>query len=211
MNTFTYALNNPIGFIDPYGLWAWGDPLPQGLVDFSAGFGDTLSFGATDWLRDQMDVNGSVNKCSSAYGNGEWGAIGLGMAFGGAHLGRNALYQMGKAGGLGERLGRGAGRLFSDGRSWNSVRDTWSLAAGNGQRWLAANGQSLHHWLVPQRFGKVNAGFNYLPLTAGFNSWMNGSTASRVAVEWGFRVGVAGIYGAPVTAAMNGNDCTCTE
>jgi hypothetical protein len=76
---------------------------------------------------------------------------------------------------------------------------------------LAANGQSLHHWLIPQRFAEVNAGFNYMAISAGFNSWMNGSTAFRTAVEWGFRGSVAGIYGAPLTAAVSGDDCTCQK
>lgn len=55
--------------IDSYGLFGMADmpSLPQGLVDFSAGFGDTLSFGATNWVREQMGVNGEVNKCSGYY------------------------------------------------------------------------------------------------------------------------------------------------
>lgn len=158
-----------------------------------------------------MGTDGAVNRCSSAYSNGEWGAIGLSLAFGGAHLGRNALNQMGRAGDLGTRVGRGVGRVRADSRSWGAVRDTWSVAAGNGERWLAANGQSLHHWLIPQRFAEVNAGFNYMAISAGFNSWMNGSTAFRTAVEWGFRGSVAGIYGAPLTAAVSGDDCTCQK
>ena len=207
MNTYAYVYNNPMNLIDPYGLWALGDPLPQGLVDFSAGFGDTLSFGLTDWVRDQMGTNGVVDKCSGAYSGGEWSGIGLSLAFGGAHLGRNALYQAGNNG-----LGQGLRRLFSDGRTWNSVRDTWSRAAGGGQRWLAANGQHLHHWLIPQRAATVNAGFNYMPISAGFNSWMNGSTVLRRNVEWGFRSSVAGIYGAPVTAGIrDSGDCGCSR
>ncbi len=206
VNLFAYAGNNPVMLIDPYGLWALGDPLPQWLVDGASGFGDTLSFGGTRWVRKQMGTNGVIDNCSGAYQNGELGATALSIAFGGAHLGRNALYQMGKSGGLGARVLRGSGRLLSDGRTWNSVRDTWSLAAGNGERWLASNGQSLHHWLIPQRFSEVNAGFNYLPLSSGFNSWLNGSTAARVATEWGLRTTILGIYGAPITAgSLNGN------
>ena len=91
MNTYAYVYNNPMNLIDPYGLWALGDPLPQGLVDFSAGFGDTLSFGLTDWVRDQMGTNGVVDKCSGAYSGGEWAGIGWGLAFGGAGLARGGF------------------------------------------------------------------------------------------------------------------------
>ena len=44
-----------------------GDPLPQGVVNAAAGFGDGISFGGTDWIRGQMGTNGSVDKCSLTY------------------------------------------------------------------------------------------------------------------------------------------------
>jgi RHS repeat-associated protein len=83
-NTYVYVYGNPVILFDPYGLWAWGDPIPQSVVDYSAGFGDTISFGFTDWVRDRMDTNSSVNKCSSAYSAGEWTGVGYGFAAGGA-------------------------------------------------------------------------------------------------------------------------------
>ena len=81
---YNYAAGDPINRIDPDGLWAWGDPLPQGMVDFSAGFGDTLSFGGTNWIRNQMGTNGAVNKCSGAYGAGELTGVAFDIALGGA-------------------------------------------------------------------------------------------------------------------------------
>jgi hypothetical protein len=47
-------------------------------------------------------------------------------------------------------------------------------------------GQSLHHWLFPQRWdfipqGIRNAGFNYLPVSTGLNSALNNSTVLRKA------------------------------
>jgi hypothetical protein len=41
--------------------------LPQWVVDGTAGFEDTLSLGATNWVRNQMGTNSVVNKCSKAY------------------------------------------------------------------------------------------------------------------------------------------------
>ncbi|MCW8167113.1 RHS repeat-associated core domain-containing protein [Verminephrobacter aporrectodeae subsp. tuberculatae] len=206
---FAYVNGSPLIYIDPYGLFGLADmpTAPDWVVNGVAGFGDTLSFRITYYMRYVMDANGSVDRCSSAYKNGEWTAIGMSVAFGEAHLGRNAVNQMGQGG-----LGRGIGRLVSDGRTWGSVRDTWSTAAGNGERWLAAHGVSLHHWLIPQRFKKINAGYNYMPISAGFNRWMNGSTKGRKFVERGFRVAVVTIYSAPpITAALSSDDCACQE
>jgi len=186
LNLYVYTGNNPINSIDPFGFdWEdWGEGwLPQ-VGDFFNGFADALTFGLVGQLHKLTGTSQFVNKCSGSYNAGEWAGIGLSLAFSVAHLGRNAAYQ-------------GAKRVISDPRKWGTVRSAWSKAAGG----LRPKGQSLHHWLIPQRWAKVNAGFNYLPLTARFNSWMNGSTALRVAVEWGFRGTVLGIYGAPVTVA----------
>jgi RHS repeat-associated protein len=90
INTYSYALNYPIGLYDPYGLWV-PPSLPQWAVDSTAGFGDVLSFGVTDWVRDQMGTNAVFDKCSSAYSAGEWGGVGLGLAMGGAGLVRGGL------------------------------------------------------------------------------------------------------------------------
>ena len=52
--------------IDPYGLWAIGDPLPQGIVDAVAGFGDSLTLGITYEIRELMNIN-NVDICSNSY------------------------------------------------------------------------------------------------------------------------------------------------
>ncbi|QIO07849.1 hypothetical protein G8D99_01590 [Acinetobacter lanii] len=58
----------------------WVPPaLPQEVVDFSAGVGDMLSFGATDYIRDKMGTNGVVDKGSYSYGSGQATGVAVGM------------------------------------------------------------------------------------------------------------------------------------
>jgi hypothetical protein len=72
VNTYAYVYASPINLVDPYGLWALGDPLPQQVVDFSAGFGDELLIGQGERLRRFFDVSGGVNQCSTSYSVGKW-------------------------------------------------------------------------------------------------------------------------------------------
>ncbi len=75
LNTYSYALSNPIMYYDPYGLWV-PPSLPQGVVDGSAGLGDgiiatlTLGFASGQGFRDNLGVDGGVNICASAYYGG---------------------------------------------------------------------------------------------------------------------------------------------
>jgi hypothetical protein len=63
---YSYVSGNPILLIDPYGLYDWPS-LPQGVIDYSAGFGDTLSFGFSNAIRNGTGTNGVVDKCSKQF------------------------------------------------------------------------------------------------------------------------------------------------
>jgi RHS repeat-associated protein len=73
-NQYQYGWGNPISTTDPLGLFGLADlpTLPQGFVDFSAGFGDailaTLSFGVVNGqsLRSGLGISG-VNQCTAQY------------------------------------------------------------------------------------------------------------------------------------------------
>jgi hypothetical protein len=45
-------------------------------ANYAAGFGDTISFGLSGYIRSQWDI-GSVNKCSRAHAAGEYTELGL--------------------------------------------------------------------------------------------------------------------------------------
>ena len=65
LNLYGYANNNPLVYIDPYGLYSWGNFVDDASTA-SAGFGDTLSFGVTRLIRYYFDI-GEVNTCSNLY------------------------------------------------------------------------------------------------------------------------------------------------
>ena len=89
LNVFQFVKDNPIVFFDPTGRESWRDKLSwgqrfalwvddligtenlQAAADFSAGFGDTLSMGATTLLREHVFDIHTVNYESTAYFAGE--------------------------------------------------------------------------------------------------------------------------------------------
>jgi RHS repeat-associated protein len=107
LNTYSYVLNNPIVYVDPDGLeetrTVWDN-----ISDFSAGFGDTITFGATSAWRRATDSD-YVNRSSAAYIAGEVAGFvfPLGAVVRGARLlnvgrGVKAANAVGSTGKLGE-------------------------------------------------------------------------------------------------------------
>ena len=72
-------------------IWMPGDKLPQGLVDFAAGFGDVVSFGMTDKVRDWMNTTDAVNSDSGFYTAGQVTGIAHSMVLGGGMGWRGAM------------------------------------------------------------------------------------------------------------------------
>ncbi|MBK6779768.1 MAG: hypothetical protein IPI38_17465 [Gemmatimonadetes bacterium] len=82
VNLYSYAGNNPIAFSDPFGLCP-----PEWLcrlAHFSAGFGDAVSFGLTDLVRDAIDANSAVDKGSGSYVGGFVAGMAVDAALGSA-------------------------------------------------------------------------------------------------------------------------------
>ncbi|MBA8890008.1 RHS repeat-associated protein, partial [Dokdonella fugitiva] len=90
-DVYAYVGGRPLQSSDPMGLWAWGDPLPQGMVDFFAGWGDVVSFGLTNQVRSFMGWNDVVNRCSGAYKGGEAFGFANDLAIGWAAGARSAV------------------------------------------------------------------------------------------------------------------------
>ncbi|XDT72074.1 RHS repeat-associated core domain-containing protein [Hahella sp. SMD15-11] len=161
LNVYGYAYQNPVNYYDPYGLWSWGDPLPQWMVDGAAGFGDTLSFGVTDWIRSQLNINGVVNKCSGAYSAGEWAGIGIGLAFSGGTLGRHALANGWKS-------------IIREKRTFQTISRRWHRRFPNGGM------INLDHMFISRRIASrlgiknINIGLNLVPISKRLNQvWLN--------------------------------------
>jgi RHS repeat-associated protein len=87
-NAYNYAGFDPGSWVDPFGMLPWYDRWLNNAANFSAGFADSLSFGATDWVREQIGVNDVVDHDGGWYKGGEYTQIGVEVAVtgGGAAL-----------------------------------------------------------------------------------------------------------------------------
>lgn len=197
-NRFGYVRGNPTRAGDPLGLFDWVRDVLEPVSNFSAGFGDTISLGLTYRIRDLTGANSVVDPCDFWYSAGDKAGIAHSLALGGASAARGALAMGGRSGTVLARLARGGGRFFSDPRTYGTVgKQYWKARGGAGV-------MSLHHWLLPQRAGALNAGWNLLEVPGAFNSWMGYSSVGR-GVEWGLRFAIPGsLLGAAIEGAFWG-------
>lgn len=107
---YSYSADDPVDNIDPSGLdlcvfgHCVGTPSLSDVSNAVAGFGDTITFGGTAWVRGQVNnafgLPNEVNYCSSWYAGGSYTGLGAGLLLGGV----GALGDAAEGGGLLERL-----------------------------------------------------------------------------------------------------------
>jgi RHS repeat-associated protein len=151
-NFYAYTGNNPAYFVDPLGLDA-----VDVAANFSAGFGDVVSFGITNYIRSNLGTNTVVDQCSIAYSFGWWTGMFHQLTFSGSgafHGGARSVFYSGEGSLEVARAAKGAGRLLEDTLGgkllnlidkrfpipdslWNGVSGIFSLnAKGDAQAFL---------------------------------------------------------------------------
>ncbi len=70
---YSYAGDNPLNESDPTGL-LFGLPSLEEVGEGIAGWGDTITFGATNWVREELGIN-NINACSGAYQAGGYAGL----------------------------------------------------------------------------------------------------------------------------------------
>ncbi|MCC2334863.1 RHS repeat-associated core domain-containing protein [Cellulomonas wangsupingiae] len=134
-NPYGYTDGNPLQHTDPLGLdWL------QDAGDWSAAFGDTITLGATKWVRGKLGVDDAVNYCSTFY---TWGGVGGGIAsvapVGAASLGlgRAVSWVAGRSPAIAAGLGR-AGAVATAGM--NRIATAVSARVGTALAYEADRG-----------------------------------------------------------------------
>jgi tripartite motif-containing protein 71 len=147
---YGYAGDSPLNYSDPTGLSFLGIHPPGWIeegIEGLAGWGDTLTFGATKWAREELgDEN--VDTCSGAYEAGGYAGLATGVVIPGegeAEIGAEAVDQ-GIAGvingytkhGLEQAIARDAGRGVSPSAILDAVRAPLSktVQAGGATKYV---------------------------------------------------------------------------
>jgi hypothetical protein len=117
----------------------------ENLSNFAAGFGDSLTFGLTDWIREQMGINDVVDKCSGFYKAGEYVEVG------------------------GEIVLTGGSALLKNAAK-NAVRAEVRREAARMTAGIARNGKQLHH--INPLFGHPGGAPTLFP-TGGLPDWIH--------------------------------------
>jgi hypothetical protein len=183
LNLYAYCYNNPLNLIDPDGLepfFSWNGTAGDatlGTLNFLAGVGDTVSFGATDALTNGgsflgMDFGGGLNdaihgsgtgesnrcqqECSGSYTTGQVVGYGVGGVAGGGKA-------IAKWGANSARFGKGS-----------SLFGTGAFRSGNG----LLNG-GLGKSIARLGWGKDPAGKLGFRLAIGPNTGNGGSLLNR--------------------------------
>jgi len=148
-------------YYDQYGLcWGWGCPLPQEVVDFSAGLGDALLLGFGDDLRDLAGVNGGVNQCSNAYDYGGYASL----VAGGARL---AYAGLAKGGSMLASSGAAASAFRSRIKNW--------FRLGGGKNWRSPNLKGKTDAQLRVSAGKTNRPLNAYGAGVGYAGATDGN------------------------------------
>jgi RHS repeat-associated protein len=152
---YLYGGANPVGNIDPFGLYSWSE-FGYDLAQAAVGFGDDISFGITRWIRSTEWYGGDrfTDECSGSYKIGEWLGV-IVSSFGGTSIGRGiSLARMARYTKYGSRA---AGIEFSH---WIPVRyfEKVGLKRYAGQTIWNGNYVSryTHSWHDPLRYGIKN-------------------------------------------------------
>jgi RHS repeat-associated protein len=112
LNLYVYSGNNPVNYIDPLGL-----DYVDAAANYTAGFGDIVSLGLTDYVRDKLGSNKAVDKCSFGYSAGWWTGMIHQLAFSGVgsfNGGAKTVLYSGKGALEEARAAKDAGRLLED-------------------------------------------------------------------------------------------------
>ncbi|XZE36947.1 RHS repeat-associated core domain-containing protein [Pirellulaceae bacterium SH501] len=230
-NIQRYVGNNPVNYVDPSGLVGepievsisidvdsggmWDSSqgssgsnyrgnwdLLDYSANFAAGWGDTLSFGATDCICDQLGINDGIDHESNTYYVGVGTGVVHSIAIGGA-AGVTRAGTRGASKGILDRIGGAnlpyrtpvtnqvkASRFFATRTGYQQVINHSPIT-----KWAQSRGWQSHHWAIPRSTGRAGseglrriteAGWNLIPLPARWNRAISngglGYNATRVLV-----------------------------
>ncbi len=162
-NLYGYVMNNPMNWRDPLGLYS-GDDFLQDASNFSAGFGDAISFGLTQKFRQHFGYDDVVNKSSGLYVGGEVAGTVVGLVVPSGPVKGASLALKGAA------EAKIAATALSRGITRKAAQESLEAAARRQARNLADDGLGAVHHKWPL-MGHPGVGRGNFP-SLGLPSWV---------------------------------------